>query len=73
MEIKISQFRTLCKPLDIQVDCRWGEGFLVKAKTSQEMIDKLTPLGFSVRSVGMGYDYNRKLSTMYAEKQEAPK
>ena len=58
--------RKICKPLGIEVDERWVDGFLVTASEEKTIYTQLRPLGFEVQGIGVGYDYNRKVVTLYA-------
>ena len=67
--MKVKEMKDICKPLGIEVDCRWADGFLVCATDSKTIKDGLEPLGFEVSGIGIGYDYNREVVTLYAEKK----
>ena len=63
-----TQMKAICKPLGILVDHKWGNGFIVAALTEIDIANKLRPLGFMVKGIGIGFDYNRNLVSFYAEK-----
>jgi hypothetical protein len=65
--MKISEMRGICKPLGIGVEEVWSNGFTITAPPQINMVDILTPLGFKVTGIGVGYDYNRQVYTLYAE------
>ena len=65
-----TEMKAICKPLGMIVDCKWGEGFIVMAKTSREIADKLQPLGFTVKGIGLGFDYNASMVSLFAKKEE---
>ena len=64
--MKMSEMRRLCGD-QINLEERWGRGFLVSAKSSEIIRNKLEPMGFTVKGIGIGYDYNRGVYTLYAE------
>lgn len=66
--MRIKEMKEICKPLGIHVDCRWSDGFQVAAKDERAIKDGLRPLGFKVRGIGIGRDYNRKCVILYAVK-----
>ena len=49
---------------------KWGNGFIVTGKTELEIRKKYEPLGFYVKGIGIGYDYNKKVVSLYIEKGE---
>lgn len=51
----------------LELDRRYGKGFLVKAKT-MEPINKLKKYGFDILGVGMGSRLNIGYITLYAQK-----
>ena len=62
--------RAICTPLGIGVEERWGKGFIVTAGSEVTIFDRLTKSGFNVKGIGIGYDYNRHLVSLYAEPVE---
>lgn len=66
--MKIKEMKAICKPLGINIECRWGNGFQVSAPDEATIKQELKPLGFKVKGIGIGYDYNRKLVFLYAER-----
>ena len=64
----IKEMKAICKPLGIEVDEPWVDGFLVCATDEKTIHDGLEPLGFKVQGIGIGYDYNREVVTLFAEK-----
>jgi len=68
--MKIKEMKDICKPLNIMVECRWSDGFQVAAKDEKTIKDGLEPLGFEVKGIGIGRDYNRNVVILYAEKND---
>lgn len=66
--MQIKEMKAICKPLSINVECRWGDGFQVSATDEATIKQGLEPLGFKVKGIGIGYDYNRKLVILYVVK-----
>lgn len=66
------EFKKLCKPLHIQVNCKFGPGFLVSAPTSEEVFIKLEPRNFEVSYIGWCYNYNsnKRLCILYVERKK---
>ena len=64
--MKMSEMRRLCGD-QINLEERWGRGFLVSAKDSETIRNVLEPMGFTVEGIGIGYDYNRGVCTLYVE------
>ena len=40
---------------------------MVSANSSEIIRNKLEPMGFTVKGIGIGYDYNRGVYTLYVE------
>jgi len=68
LKYSLTEMREICKPLSIHARQKWGNGFIVNAP-DEETIHKLEPKGFKVRGIGVGYDYNEKVVTLYAERR----
>ncbi len=67
--MKMSEMKEICNPLGIQVECRWSRGFQVSAKDEISIKEGLRPLGFIVKGIGIGRDYNRQCVILYAERE----
>ena len=67
---KVREIKKICKPFGINYECRWGTGFLVSAKNERVIKDSLRPLGFKVKGIGIGRDYNRDCVMLYAERMK---
>lgn len=63
-----TEMKKICKPLNIGVGEKWVDGFLVTETDGD--FSKLQKLGFIVKGIGVGYDYNAKVSTAYAYKEK---
>ena len=66
---KFSEMKAICKPFGIVVDEVWADGFLCLHKDISVIVHHLTPLGFRVVNIGIGYDYNREAFTVYVYKK----
>jgi hypothetical protein len=64
----VRELKDICEPLGIQYECRWGDGFQVSAKNEEIIKSGLTPLGFKVKGIGIGRDFNRDCIILYVER-----
>jgi hypothetical protein len=60
-----TEMKKICKPLNIGVDEVWADGFTVTAE-AEEDFQLLADQGFKVQGIGIGYDYNCQVYTVYA-------
>ena len=63
--MKVKEIKEICKPFGIEYECRWGAGFQVSAQNERIIKDSLRPLGFKVKGIGIGRDYNRGCVILY--------
>jgi hypothetical protein len=64
----VRELKEICEPLGIQYECRWGAGFQVSARDERTIKDGLRPLGFTVKGIGIGRDFNRNCIILYVER-----
>ena len=63
-----TEWKKICKPLNIGVGEKWCDGYIVTETNGD--FKELEKLGFIVKGIGVGYDYNAQVYTAYAYKEE---